>query len=261
MASALESIFRDPKAALRPLSKASISTDHHWLFQAMLNVLRLESGRKDGYGYAGLAADTGIKEGITAGYIQVADFTNRKTNLPSKLLQAIAGTFSKHLRRIGESKLKGLLTASALTQCESVFNFQMMNYRLFNPIEWLVAARLKRESLPFAWPSTHESFLNVSDGEIASSTGNLISVGKQKVWIKCQSAYDGKIDKRKELCGRVGAMKLCYTAEELKKVRFYLVLDGFFEDVDLKLLSEAGWDGIFYYDELDALVSFVKKHA
>ena len=259
MANALKRIFDDPKNPPGPKLDKAISVDHHWLFQTMMNILRTESGRKDGYGYAGLASDTGIKEGITAGYILAADFTNRKAPLPDRLLQAIASSFAKHLRRIGKIDLKELLRASASTQCQSVFNFQMMNYRLFNPIEWLVSLKLKEGSLPFSWPTTHKSFLNTSDGEIASSTGNLICVGNDKVWIKCQSAFDGKIDKRKELCGRVGAMKLCYTTKELEKIRFYLVLDGFFDDSDLSLLADAGWDGVFYYDQLDALIGLVKK--
>lgn len=261
MEKALRAVFDNPTKTLGMVTKHPPKFRYHWLFQALMAALRFETGRKDGYGYSTLSEDTGIKQISAAPGTFIAPFAQCKKPLESNVLKAIAGAFARHIQRVGKPRLIDLLSSSLLVQCESVFKFQMMNYQFFNPIEWLVAARLKRESLPFAWPSTHESFLNVSDGEIASSTGNLISVGKQKVWIKCQSAYDGKIDKRKELCGRVGAMKLCYTAEELKKVRFYLVLDGFFEDVDLKLLSEAGWDGIFYYDELDALVSFVKKHA
>src|SRR5436309_866055 len=103
----------------------------------------------------------------------------------------------------------------------------MMNYRFFNPIDWLVIDRLKAIGHFYQWPSKHRSFLNISDGEIASSTGNMISLSGVNIWIKCQSAYDGRIDKRKELCGRVGAMKLCYSKVELDKLRFYLVLDGF----------------------------------
>ena len=90
-----------------------------------------------------------------------------------------------------------------------------------------------------------------------TSTGNMISVDDGRIWIKCQSAYAGKIDKRKELCGRIGAMKLCYTPEELDQKKFYLVIDGFFDDQDLALLDQAGWDGIFYYDEMDDLMALI----
>jgi len=82
----------------------------------------------------------------------------------------------------------------------------------------------------------------------------MISVDRGRVWIKCQSAYAGKIDKRKELCGRIGAMKLCYSPMELGQKKFFLVIDGFFDDQDLALLDQAGWDGIFYPDEMDELI-------
>jgi hypothetical protein len=262
MSNALSLVFADCKKPLMDVSPEVVQVEHHWLFQSIMGVLRTETGRSDGYGYSVLGKETGHEYEINAfaGTV-IAPYLQLKKPLPNNLLDAVASVFAGHLKRLGFDNLKRLLEAGIAVQCESIFNFQMMNYRFFNPIDWLVCDRLKVENIVFASPATHESFLNVSEGEIASSTRSLICVRGQKVWIKCQSAYDGKIDKRKELCGRVGAMKLCYTSEELRKVRFYLVLDGFFEDLDLKLLSEAGWDGIFYYDELDALVSLVKKHA
>jgi len=259
MEMALRLVFANPSEPLRSVTEHPPKLDNHWLFHTIMAVLRLETERKDGYGYSTLSADTGLIQISAAPGTFIAPFTQCKKGLEPFVLKAIASAFSRHLKRIGKERLPDLLNRSLTVQCESVFKFQMMNYQLFNPIEWLVSVRLKKQHLPFTWPTTHESFLNTSDGEIASSTGNLICLGNGKVWIKCQSAYDGKIDKRKELCGRVGAMKLCYSAKELDTVRFYLVLDGFFDDTDLSLLTAAGWDGVFYYDELDALIELVHK--
>lgn len=85
----------------------------------------------------------------------------------------------------------------------------------------------------------------------------MISLSNGNIWIKCQSAYAGKINKRKELCGRVGAMKLSYSPEKLKEKSFLLVIDGNFDAEDIALLDKAGWDGIYYFDEIDELISSI----
>lgn len=258
MSKALQGIFLDPASPIAALKGSPTLLSDHWLFRSMMALLREETGRADGYGYAGLSADTGIVDGITGGYISVADFGSRKAPLSPQLLQAISTAFSKHLVRIGAKTASKLMVSSVRGQAEAIFNFQMMNYRYFNPIDWLVSDALNKAQLGHELPANHDSFLSASKDAVASRTGNLINVDGGRVWIKCQSAYDGRIDKRKELCGRVGAMKLCYSAKELSKRRFLLVIDGSFDDEDLRLFVQAGWDGVYYFDELDDLVAAVR---
>ncbi len=255
MAKALYAVFADPVKPLKTVTCNAVTLNNHWLFQTLMAMQRAETGRADGYGYAGLSADTGIVDGITGGYILVADFASRKTALSPHLLKTISATFAGHLTRLGATRVEALLKQAVLGQAEAIFNFQMMNYRNYNPIDWLVAARFEKEKIAHKLPANHDSFLSASGGAVASRTGNLISVDGGRVWIKCQSGYDGRIDKRKELCGRIGAMKLCYSTKQVKSKRFLLVIDGFFDDEDIRLFGQAGWDGVFYYDELDDLVA------
>ena len=53
------------------------------------------------------------------------------------------------------------------------------------------------------------------------------------------------------------AMKLSYSPEELKEQRFLLVIDGNFDAEGIALLDKTGWDGIYYFDELDQLISSI----
>jgi hypothetical protein len=53
-------------------------------------------------------------------------------------------------------------------------------------------------------------------------------------------------------------MKLCYSAKELSKRRFLLAIDGSFDDEDLQLFIQAGWDGVYYFDQLDELVPAIR---
>jgi hypothetical protein len=82
--------------------------------------------------------------------------------------------------------------------------------------------------------------------------------------INWQTATDsGKDHKRKELCGR--AVGLRYTwdqkTESFKKRpgvnRLILLLDGTWSQKDLDTLVRAGWDEIYYPDEIDKIKTSV----
>ena len=250
----LKNVFKDASAHLADHVSLELIPNDHWLFSSIMMMLRAETGRRDGYGYSRLGQESGFEYEISAlAGTTIAPFLQRKTALESKLLEGIAKVFSEHLVRLGDDGCKQLLLTSLVTYAVSTFNFQLMNYRHYNPVDWIVCDSLLADGLQYEFPARHPSFLTAAGMGGTTSTGNLICVGEGRVWIKCQSAYAGRIDKRKELCGRIGAMKLCYTPSELEQKKFFLVLDGFFDDNDLALLDQAGWDGIFYYDELDDL--------
>lgn len=78
-----------------------------------------------------------------------------------------------------------------------------------------------------------------------------------------QSVTDsGKDHKRKELCGRARALryqKVDNSFSQRSEVkRLILVIDGTFNDLDLKVLSEAGWDEIYYPDEMNELTTSIE---
>jgi hypothetical protein len=72
----------------------------------------------------------------------------------------------------------------------------------------------------------------------------------------------GKDHKRKELCGRARALRFRRIGKSFSKspevYRLFLVVDGTFDDSDLRVLSESGWDRIFYPDEMEQLVAAIK---
>ena len=82
--------------------------------------------------------------------------------------------------------------------------------------------------------------------------------------IKWQSVTDeGRDHKKKELCGRAPALR--YTWDPVKNAflkrpsteRLILVVDGTWRQDDLEALGRAGWDEIFYPDEMDKLVKAI----
>ena len=260
MWTSLQQVYADPIATLKGYVSPELAPTDHWLFSSIIMLLRTETGRKDGYGYAQLGMESGHSYAIGAlAGVTIAPYLQRKADLESNILQGIAKVFSFHLERIGKIKCAQLADSAVATSALSTFNFKLMNYRHYNPVDWPVCDRLESEGFSFDTSARHPSFLSESGRGTTTSTGNIISVNGGQCWIKCQSAYDGRIDKRKELCGRIGAMKLCYTPDELARRKFYLVIDGFFDDSDLVLLDRAGWDGIFYFDELDKLIESIEQ--
>ena len=82
--------------------------------------------------------------------------------------------------------------------------------------------------------------------------------------INWQSAHGSHTnDKRKELCGRGPALR--YSWDTKKKAfirrpsaeRLFLIVDGTWGQSDLDALVHAGWDEIFYPDEMDRLVKAI----
>jgi hypothetical protein len=259
MSSAMNSIYSDVHKPLANKIPSNKAPEFHWLFQLVMTVLRTETQRRDGYGYSALAKDIGY---ATSGHgqiqLQIVPFLQLKKPLPPELHSAVADVFSQHLMRIGYKGINHLLTQSLFGFATHIFNYQMIGYRFLNPIEWLLCKALGENGFDFQWPVDHISFISSDVVGRTTSTGNMISILDGRIWVKCQSAYNGRIDKRKELCGRVGAMKLVYTETELKQKRFYLVIDGDFNELDLSLLAKAGWDGIYYYHEISKLIEDVK---
>jgi hypothetical protein len=66
--------------------------------------------------------------------------------------------------------------------------------------------------------------------------------------------------KKKELSARVRSTRYQYNtstqtfSRRTGDDRFVLIVDGTFDDDDLRVLSESGWDEIIYPDEIPAFV-------
>jgi hypothetical protein len=101
--------------------------------------------------------------------------------------------------------------------------------------------------------------------QIDSDKVGRMQVGcSQSTVINWQSATDdGKDHKVKELCGRAAALRYTWDAKAKTFVprkgvkKLYLVIDGTWTQEDLDILARAGWDEIFYPDEMDKLAKAI----
>lgn len=80
--------------------------------------------------------------------------------------------------------------------------------------------------------------------------------------INWQSAHSSHTnDKKKELCGRAIGLRYHWNGKAFVRrpgiEKMILVLDGTWKQADLNALLRAGWDEIYYPDEMDQLAKAI----
>ena len=171
-------------------------------------------------------------------------------------------------RRLARCKKPGLTDKEKLVLgvVQTVFEAKLLTYRNFKPFEVLLEAALKSADLKGSvQPAVRSCFAEVATAAGVEldprSSGTTVMRVKNSL-INWQSAHDSHTnDKRKELCGRAPALRYQWDAAKKRFVRrpwaqkMLLVVDGTWSQEDLDALTQAGWDGIYYPDELDRLVA------
>lgn len=158
----------------------------------------------------------------------------------------------------GEKLMKGVV--------QTVFEAKLLTYRNFKPFEVLLEAALGKAGLKgTVQPAVRACFAELAtDGGVEldpRSSGTTVMRVKNTL-INWQSVSDeGRDHKKKELCGRAPALRYQWDASKKRffrrtwAQRMLLVIDGTWRQEDLDALTQAGWDGIYYPDQLDKLVA------
>lgn len=254
--------LRTPRGMLRHL-KATSKDDHNWLFFHILELLKAHSGKKQGYGFAVLADDVGYDAGINRGYKVLADWANgvEKTVLPKRMLEDVAGALSRRVSRIDENHLKSLRAAVESDTGRNVFEAKVVCYEKFEPLLWLLERFLTESQVGYKLVRKHPSFIGEVLGTPLLKTTPVISV--RETLIHWKSAYDqGRSHKVKELSGRAPSIKYSWDqqrgfTQRSKVKKLILLIDGTWRGTDLEVLQRAGWDEIFYPDEIDNLAKAI----
>ncbi len=135
---------------------------------------------------------------------------------------------------------------------------KVVTYRDFQPVRDLVmsacpTARLIRIKSCFGEAAGLSGL--ASDTTVLKAEQTLIN------WQSCSDA--GRDHKKKELCGRAVALRYSWDAKPREFTprpgvkKLILVVDGTWRQPDLDALIRAGWDEIFYPDEMEKLVDAI----
>jgi hypothetical protein len=152
---------------------------------------------------------------------------------------------------------------------EDVIETELLTYNNFLPLEALICRAVERRGLPIALERYCQACMRARAADrmgikVATRTGSTTVYRVGMTIIKSQSAHDSHTnDKRKELCGRAVALRYQWESNKKKYAprddiaRLLLVLDGTWSQEDLSSLKLAGWDEIFYPDDMDRLVKAI----
>jgi hypothetical protein len=261
MKKALEDCFKNPDDVLGHTVGLSNPGDQgNWVFEYVMVAIKASTGKQQGYGYTRLGDESGFRFEIaaTAGVV-LSPYLQRRKPLPPKILDGISTALA---RRIDELKtwIPANFKEIAAFLLRSLFEDKIYKIAAFDPLAILLSARLPRG----AWARTKRcpTLLTEVLGKKGIATIDvLLKSGSAIVW---QSASDkGVVHKTKELMGRLGMLRVSRDARgkmgpNARIDRIALVVDGTWTVAHLQRLAEAGADGIFYPDELDKLVTFLK---
>ena len=261
-----------------------------WLYDHLVGILRAHAGKNNDYGYGRLMGyfkdnqddptlgallretvetldgraertatrwvDLTLPNSAEPGRRGFQDWLKGAKEVSPVIVAAFAFALASLLSEIDSPasiKSSGLVSAHAY----GLWN-KLLTYQDFEPLADLVESacgervqRLSAETL--LSDMAEQSVQNAGRIPVLSFSGGVIC------W---KSVTDsGKAHKRKELAGRARALRFQFIdgrpGLRSSAERLLLVVDGTFDDDDLKVLRGAGWDEIYYPDEMDRLVAAI----
>jgi len=249
MLDALNDAFDDPcyvlgeKILLRDPANSGV-----WPFEYAMTAIKAHSGKQQGYGYTRLADDAGFRFEIaaTAGVV-VSPFIQRRKKPDKKILRGIATALASRISGLGLSWFK-----SSANEVSSFYLRGLFEDKIYKTASYDPCKRLVEMTFPKAQKiARHPTFLTTAD-TAGTATTSLMKV--DKALIVTQSASDaGVAHKVKELAGRSGMLRASLGG----KYGYALVIDGTWTDKHFGVLHDAGFDAIFYPDEMDELKRWV----
>jgi hypothetical protein len=183
-------------------------------------------------------------------------------------LARVADVLARRLSRANRPSPEQDATRVTGALVQTVLEAKLLTYRNFKPFEILLERALTRAGLKGALAvAVRACFAEAAshDGTRLDPRSSGTTVMRVKhTFINWQSAHKGHTnDKRKELCGRAVGLRYSWDATKKAFVRrpsvhkLFLIVDGTWRQEDLDALVKAGWDEIFYPDEMDKLVKAI----
>ncbi|MGZ0710100.1 hypothetical protein ACWPKO_17355 [Coraliomargarita sp. W4R53] len=236
-----------------------------WLFDLLLEVIKLSAGNPTAYGLAQLEKDVSALPSMPAVgdpvyRTRIPGWSHRRAKvvLPKLVLKGIALVLSGHLRRIGTGSITKLLSgANVAKYLEGIVEVKLCTYRGFDPLADLINHVCSAKKMP-----TRSCFGEKAElTGAASKTAVLQSKSTLINWQSCSDA--GRDHKKKELCGRAVALRYSWDATAKKFIprpgvkKLILLVDGTWRQSDLDALVRSGWDEIFYPDQMAELAKAI----
>ena len=256
MKQALGDCYSNPSLVLGiPTGVPTKPNQSLWLFEYLMTVYKAVTGKQQGYGYTRLGDECGFRFEIaaTAGVV-LSPYLQRTKPIQDGILTGIAGALARKLEGIGQKWLEENELCVSQFFLKGRFEDGVYKTAAFDPCFLLItdALEYRATSRNKRTPTFLSSFM-----QAGAATCDVLVV--DDVAIMWQSATHQGVDhKTKELVGRVGMLRVRRGTDgvvlpmDVKKV--LLVIDGTWTQSQLERLATAGFDGIYYCDELELMV-------
>jgi hypothetical protein len=266
----LKTLHDDPNALVYGSNLKGGPPQTVWLFEMLMEIVKASEEAANGYGYAQLA-----REVVSAGFGSPSDLSSpnqfgggfglsawisrdAKSGLRSDLLAGCASVLARRLAAIGKNAVKDMMAEIKSRISNNIIESKLCTYKGFEPLRLLIENTLK---------GCKRQNIRSCFGERAELTGQATKttvLQKGKTLINWQSCSDaGRDHKKKELCGRAVALRYSWDSKSKKFIprpgiqKLILVVDGTWRQEDLEALARAGWDEIYYPDEMDKLAKTI----
>jgi hypothetical protein len=273
MLNALRAVDSDP---LKIIPK-KVTLETNWLFFFVIDLLNASEKRSQAFGYAQMLRKIKSHESAINAFLEaeklpllvlrgqsfiVRGLTDWLGRIDTPQARAFSIQFQASVAFILAEDLAGLTNFPTWEEVKekaisSNLEQKLVTYRDFQPTRALIRSCAKGSLVKLP------SCFGERAGLGAGSTETTVFISGNTL-INWQSASDaGRDHKKKELCGRAVALRYSWDAKAKKFVRrpgvekLILVVDGTWRREDLLTLARAGWDEIFYPDEMDKLAKAI----
>jgi hypothetical protein len=227
-----------------------------WLYLILSSLFKAKAGKILAYGYATIAAGKGA-EGISKGYINLADWLNRKpgAKISAAILDKLVDSLASNLRKIPRRDIPGLKQATKMMFKQRCM-YVISTYRGYDPLRNLIEAALREHGLEATLIKTSTVLKEIAGAGAATCRFMQVAGDALIYWQSCHGSHVN--DKTKELSGRFLATKAMWDGSRFSlrpsARRMFFVADGEWRDEDFRLLVNSGIDGIYYPEQLNQLV-------
>ncbi|MHA7816160.1 MAG: hypothetical protein ACX93N_06770 [Pseudohaliea sp.] len=262
MKAVLQAQHKDPSRGLTIPMGCSPPTQI-WIMDVIGAVLRGAAGLNQGFGLSSFTKHKNANS-KKIGNMPVGDwcarfmtgyFTRRRGFIaPAEAIDFVAQALSEAAKLAAAQTVSANVIVSAYIAKE--FEAVYLTHRGFEPIWTLLKYHqkdLKKVSISTCFAESANINSQAGRTTLAQVNSTLIN------WQSCSDA--GRDHKKKELCGRAIGLRYHWNGKAFVRrpgiQKMVLVLDGTWRQNDLKSLLRAGWDEIFYPDEMNHLAKAI----
>lgn len=236
---------------------------HVWIMDVLGAMVRAAANKSQEFGFSAFVKHPAARN-ASIGNMDVGtwvscfmnQFFTRKAgfNPPEAALDFTAHVLSEYARQMAIVSLNPSdLTAQYIAkEYEAVY----LAHRGFEPLWGQISGGVKS-----AKKVRFRTFYAEAAG-LSGVSGNCTLAQANHTLINWQSAHGSHTnDKKKELCGRAIGLRYHWDGKEFIRrpdiQKMILLLDGTWKQADLNALLRAGWDEIYYPDEMDLLAKAI----